>query len=387
MSGEISVAIASVLLFWVGPILLLSAIYISLRRSSARREIFTLHLRACARLQLPLHEALAEWKGAPPEIGRMMRKTSWKLEGGFPLGAALAGQWACIPSWYTRMVQIGESHGNLADVLDRVVLADSRAEELRVRFFERIFYPLFLCLFLITILSTIIIFVIPSFMDMFMDLGAELPLSTKILLIVADSVVSYTPVFGMGGLLIPLGLAILAVLVLPFPWGRNLEELLWPLVLIRYGILRFIPFVGKLHMWAACGRWATTVSMLLDAGCPLPDAVEEASRVESDPRFRKTAGRWARRVRAGERLGDVLADTRFVPRSFVWQVKTAEGGRHFADVLRQVGEYEVAKIHVQAGRLVRAITPFLVLVIGSVVGFVCTSIFALLAKLTYAVLE
>jgi type II secretory pathway component PulF len=382
MNGEIFIPIAAFLLFWVGPILLMAAIYVSLRRSSARREVFTLHLRACVRLQLPLDKALAQSEGAPAEIGAMMRKTSRQLEGGVPLGVALAGQWACIPSWYTRMVQIGERYGNLADVLDRVVEADSRAEELRVRLFERILYPLFLCSFLISILSALIIWIIPSFVDMFKDMGVELPLSTKILF-AGSAFFTYMPVVGIA----IWALLIAAVLILPFPWGRNLEQRFWPLFRLRYQLLRFVPFLGKYHVRAACGRWATTVSMLLDAGCPLPDAVEEASRVESDPRFRKTAGRWAELVRGGERLGDVIADTTFVPRSFVWQVKTAEGGRHFPDVLRQVGENEVVRVQMQVGRLVRAITPFLVLVIGSVVGFVCTSIFACLAKLTYTALE
>lgn len=383
MGAEIANIIFSLVLT-LGPIYLLVHIYVSLRRSSARREIFTLHLRALARLQLPLHEGLANSNGTPREIARLMRKTSEELEQGAPLAAILAGRWACIPSWYARVVGIGERHGNLAEVLDRVLMADSRSEELRVRLFERLLYPLLLCFALIAILTGIFTFVVPHFMDMFEDLGVELPLTTKILLSVADFLYGF---WMMPPVMLPLGiLALAALLILPFPWGRDLEEHIWPLLWLRYRLLRFVPFLGRQHLRAACGRWATTVSLLLDVGCPLPDAVAEASLVESDPCFGWAAQRWAERVSGGERLGDVLAGTRFVPRSFVWQVQAAEGGPSFAAVLREAGEREVDRVRQQVGRLVRAVTPLLVLIIGSVVGLFCIAIFDCLTAITYIAL-
>ena len=382
MSWDILELVSQALLVavvYLSPLIAL-LLYHSLRRGTARREIFTQLLRTCARLQLPLHEALRRTSGAPREVARMMRRTAGELEQGASLGVALDGTWACIPTWYSRMVMIGESHGNLADVLDRVLVFDSRSEKIRLGMFERLLYPLMLLSMLTFILTGVVIYIIPSFVDMLEELGQDLPWATRALLTAVDlwMVFGWVPVL-LGGWLL--------LIVVPYPWGRNWERVFWPWFWLKYRVRRFLPYVGKRYARAACGRWAATVSMLLDAGCNLPEAMQEAAEVESDPWFRKVTRRWQEQVQGGERLDAVLRRSRFVPRVLAWQVAGAEGGAHFATTLLQAGEYEVRSAVRDAGVVTRALTPCLVLIVGATVGLVALAMFQPLTAIMYHFLE
>jgi len=357
----------------------LAWVYVAMRRMALRREVFTLYVRACARLQLPLDQALWASAGAPREVGRMMRETSLELRAGEPLALALDGKWSCIPHWYTQMLAIGELHGNLADVLDRILKADARAEEMRMNIFDRLLYPLVLCSFSVLVMQFVIVFILPNYLGMFQDMGVQ---PDRLWLL-----------YDLGGLWVVLGSALWVAMaamlgaLVPLPWGPRWIDSFEPFVLAESLLHRCVPYFRKLYTRAACGRWATTVSMLVEAGCPLPDAMDEAAKVERDRWFIKTAARWADRVRNGEKLGLVLADTRFVPRSLVWQVRIAEGGADFTSALRQAGERQIEHLHRQVGAYIKALIPFLVVALGLLIGWLAISMFQCLLDITYLALE
>lgn len=357
-------------------LILLVSFYIAVMRVSSRREVFTLHLRAGVRLGLPLHETMACWRDAPRDVARIMQRTHRRLLEGRTLFQAIGHGWSCLPSWYVNMLQVGEVHGNLSEVLDRILESDSRREEVRAGFAARLFYPFFLIVMLYPMLGYIAVYVMPSFLPMLKETGSILPGGTRVVLAVTNWLLVFGPVFF-------LFLAAVLLAIAPFPWGPAWDWWLRPLFELAYLIRRFVPPLRRTYVRAALGRWATMVSMLLDAGWTLPYAMREAARIEPDPWFARMAEGWAADVGNGRRLGDVLAESRPVPRAFVWQVRTAEGGGDFSRVLREVGEREVERLLQQYGVALHILLGVLVIGIGSVVGFFVVSTFSCLTELVY----
>jgi type II secretory pathway component PulF len=353
--------------------------YVAMGRRTTLRELLTLRLRACVRLQLPLLRALKNSAGAPREVARVMREAAEKMEKGQMLSEALREQPGTLPRWYTRTVALGESTGNLAEVFDLLLETEERGQERRVRYFNQLLYPFMLLLSVGTMLEGILLFILPSLRDMFQEMGVEESALQSALLAIADVVVPIAP-------LILIVLALLMLSVAPFPWGMAWGGL-FPLVdwLRKLG-RRIVPGLGKIYFRAASARWAGAVSLLLEAGMPLPEALGTAAGVETDPTFSRAADRWTEGVASGKSLVSVLSETRFVPRTLLWQVRCAEGGPDLATLLRDAGEREIALLHEQVGYVFGLVSPLLILAIGGLVALVAVGLFQYMTRLLYVLL-
>jgi len=138
---------------------------------------------------------------------------------------------------------------------------------------------------------------------------------------------------------------------------------------------RWLPFLGKRFWQVACGRWAITTSMLLEAGSSLPDAMRDAAGVEDDQEFAAQASDWSARVRSGEIFSAVLEAQAMIPRAMIWQIQNAEGSGNFVDALREAGEREIARLHERMNVWLRLLAPTLILVVGYGVGTIYINLF------------
>ncbi|MFP4026852.1 MAG: type II secretion system F family protein [Candidatus Brocadiia bacterium] len=333
--------------------------YVAVRRQAARREIFTLYARACVRLQLPLAEAFERARGAPREVGQILEGTALRLHDGMTLAEAVRGRWNCIPGWYTRMLAAGERSGNLGQMLDRLADADSREEDIRMDIFDRFLYPVLILGFLLSLLQILCVFIIPEFRQMMWELDVESP-GFEFWLRASAFISKY-------GFFIYLPLLAFMGALLPLPWGFYWGEIA-PLRWIHKGLRLLLPPLGRHYLRSAFARWTTTVSMLLEVGYELPDAVEEAAKIESDRGFARAARKWRQDIENGISLSETLRKTKFVPRSVVWEIASAEGQKELPRIMRENAEQEIkdARRHVET--FVKVLIPFFVLGLGIIVG-------------------
>ncbi len=342
--------------------------HISLHRRAQLRQLITLRFRTCARLQLPMVEALSHSAAAPKNVRRVMDETSEHMREGQTLSQALDGHWAFIPAWYTRVLAIGEDTGNMAGALDLLHETDERAEEKRLSYFDQLFYPFSLLMTLCTALEVILIFLAPTFLSNFKEMGInETPLHS-VFIHLADILVPLTPFIG-------LAFIVIMITIMPFQWGPRVDRYFPPARWINWLMRRIIPGLGNAYFRAATARWAAMVGLMLDAGMTLPEALEEAKNIETDPSFRKAANRWSDDVHSGKSLGSALSASRFVPQSMIWQIQCAEGESDFPETLRMAGRQEMTKLQKQVGYLFNMLSPVFVVLAGTAVGFVAVCMF------------
>lgn len=350
--------------------MVIAVIYVHIKRVAASRHSFTLHLRTCVRLQVPLDEALSLWHGAPREIRKIMRNTADDIEDGCTLAASLGCRYACLPEWYVKMIEIGERNGNLADTLDRIIETDSRDEELRMSLFEKLCYPLLILTVLSYVSFLIFAFIIPRFNAMFSEMGARnIPLES--LTSYSEAVVSYMP-FAV------IALWIMALLLIPMPYGPNLARPLRYFYQLWHSIRRFTPILGSHFKRSARARWAAMTGSLLKAGCLLPEAITEAARIESDIYFYEAAGQVAEAIRGGNPLSKALAERKLLSPAMIWQISTA--GENLPAVLCTIGAREGKKISDYFDLWIQVATPLLTLAVGYLVAQVCVTLFGSLVS-------
>ncbi len=370
------------LLLLIGWPLVLLAIHARVCRDARKRMIFTKYLRACVRLQLPLDEAMANFSGTPREIRKWMAQVWHALESGCSLAQSLAGGGqdpeytilpprSLVPYWYVRMIDLGERTGALSRSMDLVLVADSRQEELRKKLLDAVMYPVIVCI-AIGIVCAATYWGALKFMNRCFIENGELP---------AQTIQGFV---ATAELTLQVSMICIAGMVILIIWSC----LLWtpgyacarPLQQIRRAFMRILharsmPFLGRLFWRTACGRWAITTSMLLEAGSSLPDAMRDAAGVEDDQGFAALASEWSARVRNGEKLSMVLVEEPLMPRALIWQVRAAEGGADFIAALRRAGEREVMYMHGRMNVWLRLLGPVMILVVGYGVGTIYINLF------------
>src|SRR5665213_4291677 len=126
-----------------------------------------------------------------------------EVEGGGTLSEAMTKYPKAFDKLYTNMINAGEAGGVLDLILARLADFMEKAAKLKKKVIGAMIYPIVVISIAVGIVSMIMIFVIPKFQQIFTDFHLELPLPTKILLILSHwfavqygwAYVLFSPVF------------------------------------------------------------------------------------------------------------------------------------------------------------------------------------------------
>ena len=199
-----------------------------------------------------------------PRLQEVLGAIGDELETGVQLSYAMRHHQDVFDRLYVNMVKVGEDSGQLEEVFNQLSIYLERDLETRKRIKAALRYPSFVLIALAIALTVVNIMVIPAFADMFSRFDAQLPLATRILIAVSNFFVAYWPY-------------LLIALVVSFTGFRHYvargDGAIW------WGRNRLrIPVVGSILYRALMARYARSFSLMLEAGVPLPQALELSSR-------------------------------------------------------------------------------------------------------------
>lgn len=154
-----------------------------------------------------------------------------------------------FPSILVDMVKAGEASGSLENSLTRMAIQFEKDAKLKGVVKKAMMYPIVLLCVMVGVIIVMLTFVIPSFMTMFEDLDSELPVTTKAILAMSNSLKHYWFIY----IIVIAGIVVGLQLYKRTDAGRhNLDKLKLK-----------IPVFGLLQTKSACASFARTMSTLL----------------------------------------------------------------------------------------------------------------------------
>ncbi len=129
-----------------------------------------------------------------PTLSKAVSAVRDDVERGSSLSAAMSKHPKVFSHLYVSMVRAGETGGQLDTVLVRVAETLEADYKLRQKVKSAMTYPVIVMGISIMLLIVMLIFVVPTFAAMFEDLGGELPLPTKILVIISNQAKIIVPI-------------------------------------------------------------------------------------------------------------------------------------------------------------------------------------------------
>jgi len=163
-------------------------------------------------------------------LARILTHISETVKHGETLASGLADFPHVFSPLFINLVASGESSGNLQGNLLNVVGQMEKEYELNAKIRGAMIYPIIILVAATLIATGIFIFVLPNVIDMFESLDVELPIATKILILVATFVTEH----GILTALMLVGTIVLITLI------RKIK-LFDP---ILHGMLLFTPIIG-----------------------------------------------------------------------------------------------------------------------------------------------
>ena len=173
-----------------------------------------------------------------------------------------------------------------------------------------------------------LVFFIPKFQNVFNSIHGTLPLITQLIIDASHLVRSY-------GFLVAGGL--IAIFFLVRTWFMSEKgRRIWEMILLRS------PMTGPLTAQFAMARFCRMLGTLLGAGVPLVQCLNVARKSIGNQILVDAVGQAIERVQQGGRLGESLADCKYLfPSSVLEMVSVAEeSGRLDAELVRIAAETE-----------------------------------------------
>lgn len=326
--------------------------------SQAEKIGFTRNLAAMIEAGLSLSRAL--------EVLRKQTKNK-KLQGilatlgedikkGSPLNQALARFPAVFSALLISMVKAGEESGSLANSLKVVGIQMERAYQLAKKVRGAMIYPGIVVSAMVGIGILMLIYVVPTLSSTFTELGVELPASTAAIINTSNFLVANTL----------LALLILIALIAGFMYG--LRTSLGKKV-TNYVVLR-IPIIGGIVREVNAARTARTLSSLLSAGVSALQSLAITRDVIQNIYYKKVLEEAHGLVEKGFPLSEAFErHTNIYPVLLAEMMVVGEETGQVSPMLLRIAEFYEGEVEQKTKDMSTVIEPFLMLVIGSGVGF------------------
>jgi general secretion pathway protein F len=285
---------------------------------------------------------------------------------GVPLARAMARHPALFAPMAQAMVEAGEANGRLGDALARLAATLERSEELRALIAAAMIYPMALGIIAVGVILLMLLFVVPQFESVFASVpAAQLPAASRLVMGASQGLRAY------GWLLLGLVVALVFAVRL---WLRQPGV---ARVFDRW-VLR-LPQIGTLVVHSQTAQFARTLSVLVEGGVALPQALAMAQRSLGNTHLADSVARVASGLKEGGGLTAPLAAANVFPRLAIGFFRTGEETSQLAPMLGRLADVLDRDVRNRLQTLIGWLTPALTVVLGaSVAGIIAAVMTAIL---------
>lgn len=294
-----------------------------------------------------------------PKLGMVLDGLYEEILKGNSLSASMAKEPKVFPFLFTNMVETGELSGNLDDVMEKMADHFEKQHKINQKVKSALTYPIVVSVVAILVVVLLLTFVMPTFVSMFDSFGAQLPLPTRILMAISDSIRTFWYIY----------VAVIAVIVYGFRMYINTKD-------GRYAYDRFLlnmKIFGPLNTKVVMSRFSSTISILLSSGVDILQAVEVVQKVVGNTYIQTSLDQVRDGVRQGFGMGHTMQQSGAFPPMVYQMVEVGENAGTLDYVLEKVADFYDAEVDTSISQLTTLIEPLIIVVLGGIVGLIVVS--------------
>ncbi len=307
-----------------------------------------------------------------PKFAQLLKGLRDDVAGGSAFSEALKAHPMQFNDLYRNLIKAGEGAGVLDTVLDTLATYLERIEALKGKIKKAMFYPAGVMAVGLIVSLILLMYVIPQFKDTFASFGAELPAFTQMYVNASEFVLAnwwWMLVAAGGG-----GFAF----VIAYRGSSNLQRTVDRLLLK-------VPVIGQILHMSAISRFARTLALTFKAGVPLVEALDTVAGATGSVIYDEAVAKVRDDVAVGYSLNLAMKQVNIFPPMVVQMVGIGEESGALDSMLFKVAEFYEQEVNNAVDALTSLMEPFIIVVLGVMVGGMVIAMYLPIFKLGMAV--
>ncbi len=338
--------------------------------SEGEKTIFTRQLATMVSAGLPLARALEilTLQTRNPRFREVLSSSLRDVQAGTALSSSLEKHEGVFSRVYISLIRAGEASG----ALDKILLRLAENQEKRREFIGRtrgaLIYPAIVVVGMVAVFIMMLTFVIPKLTVMYRDLGADLPLPTKIMIGISDTITGFW------------WLLLLLVIGAAFGFWRFSRTDYGRIFLAR--ILLRLPIFGSISSQSQLAELARTLGLLISSGVPILTALDISKGAVGNVLYIEAMDKAAILVEKGAPLSAALKNDPLFPPSLGQMVEVGEETGKVDEVLFKISQFFESEVDQAVKNLSTTLEPIIMVLLGIMVGFLILAVILPIYSLT-----
>ena len=290
------------------------------------------------------------------------------IESGKQFSEAIAKHPKLFGPLYVNMVRASEMSGSFARMLDRIAAYLAQEIETRRMVVGASIYPGVIATMAAGVTVFLLTFVLPKFAMVFKGKEAALPAPTKFLMSLSGFMVDYWWVILAGVVTAIVGfLAFIRTELGGFWWDRFKLN---------------TPIIKRMFRALYISRSLHTMGELLNAGVPMLDTLSITGDISGNRLYRRMWRAVYGSVKQGKKIQVTLNRSNLLPKSVVQMISAGEESGKLGEVLEEISSYYNKLLRDAIKSMTSMIEPLMIVVMGSIVGFIAMAIILPIFKMS-----
>ncbi len=337
------------------------------------KVIFSRQFSTMINAGVPIVQSLAILKeqSESKKLISVISEVSKQVEGGSTLANALAAHPEVFNDIYVNMVRAGETGGILDQVLDRLATQQEKDAQIVSKVKSAMIYPGVITVATFAAFFFLMTVIVPKLAGVFQDMSVALPWYTLFTLAVSSFLVHQW--------YLVIGGAVAIYMVFrrwqKSPGGKHTIDIL----------LLKAPIIGPILVKVNVARFARTFGSLMASGISVLDAITATRSALGSSVYKDVLTEVAQKVKNGRPMSEPIRASKHFPAIVGQMISVGEETGQLDEILLKLATFYEGEVDTVVSGITSIIEPLLIIVLGTMVGFIMISVMGPIASLSSAV--
>jgi type II secretory pathway component PulF len=305
------------------------------------------------------------------EFKKVIRTVHRDIEEGQQLSDAMRRHPKVFSHVFASMIKAGETGGFLKEILDRVVEMQEKRQALISQLRSTLTYPAMLCLVGLGVVIFVLVGVLPKFTTFFAGKEEILPITTRMLMILSNSLRNYW----WGYIVVTIGIIV----------GIKLWKESSPGQLMIDRICVSAPILARLYNKIYTCQLLRTLGHLMVSQVPLLEALRVTRSTIKNRYFIHFIDNITDHVERGGRFSQPFTTYPYILDSVKQMVATGEEVGNLPAVMLRLAAYYDTEVDRELKNIAALIEPIALIFLGGIVGLIVASVILPLFRIAHAI--
>lgn len=324
--------------------------------------IFARQLALIINSQVSLHDGLTlvQNKTNNNALKAILEEVINDIDKESTLGEALKKHEEALKPFFVNMVDIGETSGNLVNVLDQIGDALEKELETSQKVKAAVSYPIILSILMLGVVVLLVVQILPMFGEVLTSLGGTMPVMTQVILDISTFI-------GTNFFVIVFAIAIILFALSAYKKTEN--------GIVFFDKLKFkMPIQKEIISSVTASRFARNLSILLKSGVNIAQALIMMKPIMNNTYVEKKIDQAIKELDAGESFDQIIEHLNLFPWVLIKLISVAQTTGHLDTVLDKAAIVMEQETDIRLKKLTTVIEPLLILILSIIVGIILISV-------------